>query len=76
MIRLLQKHHEQDINASSGINAFLPRLHLVFHLEHQCFLHFLTFRFLGVLPVSTSPWCYLLFHGEQQVTPGLFLNQN
>lgn len=41
-------------------------------LRHQCFLHFLTFRFVGVLPVSISPWCYLLFHGEQ-VTRGIFL---
>lgn len=36
------------------------------------FLHFLTFRFVGVRPVSTFLWCYLLFYGEQ-VTPGLFL---
>lgn len=73
MIRLLQKHHEQDISASSGINAFLPHLHPVFCLSawSTSFPHFLTFRF--VFPVSTSPWCYRLFHGEQQVTPGLFL---
>lgn len=42
-------------------------------LEHQCFLHFLTFRFVGVLPVPASPWCYLLFHGKQRMTPGPFL---
>lgn len=78
MIRLLRKHHEQDSNASSGINVFLPHLHPVFCLSawrHHASM-FLAFSHLQICRCASHFYfslSYLLLHRQQQVTPGLFL---